>query len=125
MKKLTFYTKIKAWFTAKGFKMPKWTAVKALFAESSVGKLLTKIKAFFKGSVGGTKIPAIKSLFMKSPIGVIITTIKDMFKTKVPGGGIIDKVKTAFTKLFAKGGMFGIFRELGNCLLYTSDAADE
>ena len=63
VKKLTFYNKIKGWFTAKGFKMPDWKSVKALFAESTVGSLFTRIKAFFSGPTGAV-IPKLKTLFM-------------------------------------------------------------
>ena len=105
----TFYNKIKGWFTAKGFKMPDWKSVKALFAESTVGRLFTRIKAFFSGPTGAV-IPKLKTLFMKSPIGVVINTIKGLFSAKVPGSGIIDDVMKAFAKF---GSVFKIFKTLG------------
>ncbi len=117
LKKLTFYDKIKDWFTAKGFVMPKWTAVKALFAESSIGILIGKIKAWFKLPTGA-KLPSIKALWAESTIGKGIANIKKLFsgKIKIPGIGEVDNLLGKVKGLFGPTGPFRFFAAIGRAL---------
>ena len=117
VKKLLFYDKIKAWFTAKGFKMPDWKGVKALFAESKIGQLIGKIKAWFKLPTGA-KLPSIKALWAESTIGKGIANIKKLFsgKIKIPGIGQVDDLLGKVKLLFSPTGPFRFFQTIGKAL---------
>jgi len=110
---VTWIKSVKSWFAGK-VGGPKMTSVKALFAESKIGKLITSIKNWFKLPTGA-KLPKIKALWANSTIGKGITAIKNLFSggIKIPGVGAVDDLVGKVKGLFGPTGPFKIFATIG------------